>query len=215
MDSQACAGEAVVCVHGIWMTGHEHLLLRRWLRRSGYRTYRFRYPSVLGDPAANVQRLRRFVAGLDEPVVHFLGHSLGGRLILEMMDRDPPPQPGHVVCLGTPCNGSYAAAWLDRWPLARWLLGRARPVLVHGYGRWEGERAVGVIAGNRGFGPGRVLPGFRGPSDGTVAVGETRLPGADHLELPVSHTGFLLSRRAAEQTCQFFDTGTFQAPWAK
>jgi hypothetical protein len=48
------------------------------------------------------------------------------------------------------------------------------------------------------------------PNDGTVAVEETKLPGIkDHIELPVSHTGLLVSAAVASQTAFFLRHGEF------
>ncbi|MFO1427368.1 MAG: hypothetical protein U1F11_10455 [Steroidobacteraceae bacterium] len=67
-----------------------------------------------------------------------------------------------------------------------------------------------MIAGTRPVGLGQFLARFREPNDGTVALRETRLPGTtDHLVLPVSHTGMLLSARVAEQCGQFLRDGRF------
>jgi len=47
-------------------------------------------------------------------------------------------------------------------------------------------------------------------NDGTVAVSETRMPGAtDHIVLPVSHLGMLLSARVARETGSFLTQGRF------
>jgi hypothetical protein len=53
---------------------------------------------------------------------------------------------------------------------------------------------------------------FQEANDGTVAVSETKLPGAKaHIVLPVSHTGMLLSARVAFETGQFLELGHFGA----
>jgi hypothetical protein len=67
-----------------------------------------------------------------------------------------------------------------------------------------------VIAGTRSMGLGRFFAGFREPNDGTVAVRETRIEGAtDHVELPVSHMGMMLSARVARHTAHFLRDGRF------
>jgi hypothetical protein len=69
---------------------------------------------------------------------------------------------------------------------------------------------VGVIAGTLAVGLGVVIENLPQPNDGTVAVDETRLPGIkDHLELPVSHTGLLVSATVASQTAYFLRHGAF------
>jgi len=51
---------------------------------------------------------------------------------------------------------------------------------------------------------------FDEDSDGTVAVSETRMPGAtDFVTLPVSHTGMMLSARVAREAGVFLQTGRF------
>ena len=46
--------------------------------------------------------------------------------------------------------------------------------------------------------------------DGTVAVAETRLDGArDHIIMPTTHTGMLISRNVAEQIGSFLRRGEF------
>jgi hypothetical protein len=60
------------------------------------------------------------------------------------------------------------------------------------------------------MGLGRLFVKFNEDSDGTVAVSETRLPGAkDCLSLPVSHMGLLLSARVAREAGTFLQTGRF------
>jgi hypothetical protein len=67
-----------------------------------------------------------------------------------------------------------------------------------------------MIAGSRGVGLGLLLGGPGGPGDGTVAVAETRAEGlADHLVLPVTHTGMLFSRAVVRQAGEFLQAGRF------
>jgi hypothetical protein len=69
---------------------------------------------------------------------------------------------------------------------------------------------VGVIAGTRGLGAGRLLQRLPEPHDGTVAEIETRLDGeTDRLLLPVSHTGLVLSPTVARAVNGFLSTGQF------
>lgn len=200
--------EAVVLVHGVWMTGFEMALLRWRLRRRGYRCYRFHYPSLRGRPAENVRRLEEFVTRLDEPVVHLVGHSLGGRLILELLQQKRISGCGRVVCLGTPFGGSGVARWFARRRVLRWLLGRAVSVLTTPAAPWRGACDVGVIAGTRNCGLGRLVARMP-PGDGTVAVAETRLDGVQCCELPVTHMGLVISATVADEVWRFLRTGEF------
>ena len=56
----------------------------------------------------------------------------------------------------------------------------------------------------------QLLVSFDGPNDGTVSVEETRLPGAkQHIVMPVSHTGMLLSAPVAHEVGNFLANGHF------
>jgi hypothetical protein len=76
--------------------------------------------------------------------------------------------------------------------------------------RWQGQRELGVIAGSLGVGLGRLVGVGGAPSDGTILVDETRLPGIRaHLVLKVSHTGLPFSPTVARQTGAFLSSGNF------
>jgi hypothetical protein len=98
-------------------------------------------------------------------------------------------------------------------PLGRAILGRCGETLMTGVdGPVPGPARIGIIAGDRPIGMGRLLGPMQGPGDGTVLVAETHLPGAAaHLVLPVSHTGLLFSDAVARAACRFLTTGRFDA----
>jgi hypothetical protein len=75
---------------------------------------------------------------------------------------------------------------------------------------WPPGRELGSIAGDMPLGVGLLIPGIPRPSDGTVAVTETRLEGmSDHAVVHTSHFGLLFSRPAAEHVIRFLETGSF------
>ena len=148
--------------------------------------------------------------------VALVGHSLGGLISLRMLAHWPDAPVDRLVCLGSPLCGSRAAAAVSRHRWLRPVLGYSLPeaVLSDRDAKWAETAAsrieVGVIAGSRSTGLGKLLAGFEGENDGTVAVSETRLPGIrDHLVLPVSHTGMVFSKAVAEQTAAFLEGGAF------
>lgn len=204
--------EAVVLVHGLWMNGWDMSLLRWRLVRGGCTTYRFSYPSVRGTPPANAERLAVFVSRLRAGEVHFVAHSLGGLVVRHLLHRHPDLPPGRIVTLGTPHVGSEAAERLYRRRGGPLLLGHSiEQGLLGPLPEWGGERELGSIAGSRHLGLGSVLAGdISSPSDGTVSVAETRLPGmTDHLVVRASHMGLVFSREAARQTLHFLRLGRF------
>jgi pimeloyl-ACP methyl ester carboxylesterase len=205
--------DAVVYVHGLWLSGHEAFLLRRRLARErGYAWNMFSYASTLLTMDAIADALHEFIAALRLPRVHLLGHSLGGLAILRCLERHPAQPPGRVVFLGTPSMASRAANAVGRFRLGRAILGPAarEELLLAHERRWGHARELGIIAGTRPLSLGRLVTNFDEDNDGMVAVSETRLPGATaHLALPVSHTGLLLSARVAHEVGQFLEYGHF------
>lgn len=210
--------ERVVTLHGVWMTGLVTAVMCRRLRAvHGFQAYSFRYPSVRHGLEANARRLRGFVRSLDAPVVHLVGHSLGGLVILRMLSEWSDLPPGRVVCLGSPLAGSRVASGLARTAAGRVFVGRSirGAVVERSAVEWaavpEG-RGFGVIAGTGGVGLGRVLGDLEVPHDGMVEVLETRHPGAlEHLVLPVTHTGMLFSREVCDQVAAFLREGHFRS----
>jgi pimeloyl-ACP methyl ester carboxylesterase len=198
------------------MSGRESLVLRRRLARQfGFRVHRFRYSTLAARSMTEITgRLQSLVSELDAPCVHLVGHSLGGLIIYRFLERYPVQPWGRVVFLGTPCRPSQAALKANHIRLVARLLGRsvAQELLRSRERRWTMDRDLGIIAGTQPVGVGRLLARFDEECDGTVAVSETRLPGArEHIVLPVSHLGMLMSARVARETGAFLRDGRFSS----
>lgn len=202
----------VILIHGLWMTGLESSVLRQRLARSGFQVEQYQYHTTTTAVDRVVEELKARILAVPGPA-HLVGHSLGGLVALRLAERLPEVELGRVVLLGSPVNGSRAAQNLVKWPGAAWLLGDLPSVelLQSAPRRWTRDSALGVIAGSRSIGLGRFFGHFDGPNDGTVAVDETKLLGArEHLVLPVSHMGMLLSEDVAQRTANFLRTGSFR-----
>jgi pimeloyl-ACP methyl ester carboxylesterase len=207
------AAQHAIYVHGLWMPGGESLLLgHRLLREFGMQVHTFPYSAATWGVEEITAHLQRFVRSLDVPAVHFVGHSLGGLIIYRFFEHYPEQPPGRVVFLGSPCLESRAAVEAARLRLVSTLMGPsvADELLRPRERRWTFGRPLGIIAGTQSLGLGQFLAGFEEECDGTVAVSETRLPGAtDHIVLPVSHMGMLVSPRVARETGLFLTNGSF------
>lgn len=181
------------------------------LRRCGFQPQSFAYHDLLLTLRQNAAKLVRFAAALGEGQVHFIGHSLGGLLVLQALEQFPGERLGRVLLLGTPYLGSHVARFFDRSRLSRWMLGKSiRSGMLQHRPRWNGEGELGVIAGCRSVGSGLLIPGLPEPHDGMVAVEETRVPGAtDTRVLKVNHTEMLFSAQVARQACAFLENGCF------
>jgi pimeloyl-ACP methyl ester carboxylesterase len=207
-------GEPVIIfVHGLWLNGAESIALRHRLEGAlDADSHAFHYASRTESMAEVTVRLERFVRERAADTVHFVGHSLGGLVLLRLFERFPGLPPGRVVFLGTPSVGSKAVTAIARVGWLAPLLGSCvTEELMSPQSRaWTSERELGVIAGTLPLGLGQLFARFDEPSDGTIAVSETCLPGAaDHLVLPVSHMGMLISSRVAEECAEFLRNGRF------
>lgn len=207
------AQETVVLVHGLWVHGIAMELMRRRVARSGYRVLAYSYPTVRLTLAENAERFARYCRELAAPRLHFVGHSLGGLIVLRMLERAASQEPGRIVLMGVPVAASLAAQRLARLPGGRAALGRSMAEwLESGQPAAGGGRDIGVIAGRLPVGLGRIVaPDLPPPNDGAVSVAETVLPGArDNILLDVSHSGMLVSRAVARQICAFLRDGAFE-----
>jgi pimeloyl-ACP methyl ester carboxylesterase len=202
-----------VYVHGLWMPGEESILLRHRLAHDfAITVHPLRYSAASSSMSDITARLEDLVRELAVPEVHFIGHSLGGLVIYRFLERYRQQPPGRAVFLGTPCVGSRAAERASRFAPVAHLMGQsvAQELLQPQERRWTHERPLGIVAGRQPIGFGRLLADFDEDNDGTIAVSETRMPGAaDHIVLPVSHLGLLLSARVAEETGLFLTRGHF------
>jgi len=207
MSAQAC----VVLVHGLWYGRPSMLPLARRLKQRGWDCRLFGYSSVHRCPSENVARLRDWLAEIDRCPLHLVGHSLGGLLIATLLvESGASLSPGRAVLLGSPLRGSCVARRMAAYRVLKPWIGKATELLEPGLNELPPGHPVGAIAGTSSLGAGRLIARLEKPHDGTVSVSETRLNGlADHLQLPVSHTGLVLSRQVAEATDRFLRNGRF------
>ena len=204
---------AVVYVHGLWMPGQESIVLKsRLAHEFGLELHAFHYSAVSAGMSAIAAQLADFVSELALSEVHFVGHSLGGLVIHRFLEHFPEQPPGRVVFLGTPSVGSRAAQRAARFAPIAHLMGQsvAEELLQPRERQWQCPRPLGIVAGTQRIGLGQLLAHFEEENDGTIAVSETYMPGAsDHIVLPVSHLGMLVSARAAHETGLFLTAGHF------
>jgi pimeloyl-ACP methyl ester carboxylesterase len=210
-DTQRDSRTEVILVHGLWYGSWTLRALSRRLRRDGFKIRHFAYPATSASLAAHAGSLYEFARTTHATGLHFLGHSLGGLVILRMMSETPDLPPGRIVLLGSPLEGSIVARRLGNLPGSEKLLGEVRTTLEAGYSRLPEDRETGLIAGSRAIGLGLFMGGTGGAGDGTISLHEASSPGLqDRVVLPVSHSGLLYSGKVARHAANFLATGRFQ-----
>ncbi|MFU8831174.1 MAG: alpha/beta fold hydrolase [Wenzhouxiangella sp.] len=204
-------GRRVVLVHGLWYGPLSLRVLDRRLTGLGLECHQFRYRTLSQKVASASASLHAFARELGGQQLDFVGHSLGGLVVLHMLDRYADLPAGRVVLLGAPARGSAVASRMLELKPTRPLIGAAATAFEHGYNRAPASHQTGVIAGTSGIGLGRLIKPLSKPHDGTIQATETRLENSEMLELPVSHTGLVINGRVAEAVATFLNTGRFNA----
>lgn len=201
----------VVLVHGLWLHGIALMAQRHWLTHQGFYVRIFSYPSVRRSLNANGRALASYISKIPGETINLVGHSLGGLVILNMLAQTTDPRIRRVVLLGSPCGGSHCASVLLRKPGLSTIVGRSlRDALMQNHWKIPADVEIGVLAGNRSVGLGRIIPGLPSPNDGTVSVKETRFSASrDSIVLPVSHSEMLVSKSCVRQVASFLENGRF------
>jgi pimeloyl-ACP methyl ester carboxylesterase len=199
----------VILVHGLWVPGAVMRPLAWRLAQAGFRCRMFSYQGAARPLEAHAERLAHLAR--ETGPAHFVGHSLGGLVVLEALLRHAQIAAGRVVLLGAPVRGCAAGRRLARLPAGRWFLGRSEELWREGReARWTRPEALGVIAGSLPIGLGRLLGRLHNVNDGVVGLDETGVEGmAERVVLPVGHGAMLVSARVAAQVAAFLTDAGF------
>jgi pimeloyl-ACP methyl ester carboxylesterase len=200
----------VLLLHGLMMRSPALLPLAWRLRKRGFAPEIFSYSTLWRAPGLAMERLAMRLYAMGPEPVHLVAHSLGGLVAAETLNRYQNLPPGRLVLIGSPIAGSSAARGLAAHSLGA-IAGRSGPLLRGGLAVLPPNRRIGMIAGARSLGLGKLFCSFDGLNDGTVAVWETRMPGlAGHVVIQASHSGLVFSQQAAALAANFLETGHFQ-----
>lgn len=194
-------------VPGLWVPAAAMLLLAARLSRAGFATHLFDYRGR-SPFERNVERLAACVRALPRP--HAVGHSLGGVLILETLNRHPEVPVSSALLLGAPVRGCFAGRRFGAARWGAWMLGASVPLWHERSARWSRGEPLGVIAGTAPIGLGRAFGRLPDENDGVVCVRETEVDGmTDRALVPVGHSALMLSARVARLACAFLRNGRF------
>lgn len=201
----------IVLVHGLWNRGWSMTAIAKRLRAHGHYVRIFSYPTRKNCLDDHANDLHTFIGEEKPEVLHLVGHSMGGLVILNMLNRFDDLPPGRVVLMGTPVKGSSVVKRLERLPGQKFLFGKARDNLLQGFEQTPVVHETGMIRGTRALGLGRIAGKQNEVNDGSVSVSETQLDGLkDSVDLAVSHSEMLISAAVVEQVEQFLMDGQFK-----
>jgi hypothetical protein len=200
--------QEVVLVSGLWVPAAAMAVLAARLQRAGFAPRSFAYYGRR-PLEENLERLAEFARHSNGPAPHFVGQSLGGVLVFDMLSarRDVPA--GRIVLLGAPVRGSLSGRRLAAHALGRWMLGACAARWQERDAGWQRAEPLGVIAGNAPLGLGRALGRLPGEHDGVVRVEETAVAGAERVVVPAGHSLMAFSSRVATLVQRFLREGRF------
>jgi triacylglycerol lipase len=210
--------EWVILLHGLGRLRQSMRGLERYLISLGYITINLAYPSTkLTIEAIAETHLARAVescAAQRAGKIHFVGHSLGGIIVRQYLQRHSMPPGSRLVMLSPPNQGSELVDLLMQIPLYRWITGPAGQEIGRGPESVVTHLKpvgidVGVIAGNLSIN--LVFSAFLdGPDDGVVSVKSTTLPEMrDFLIVPNTHTFIMRHPLVMRQVSHFIKHGRF------
>lgn len=212
------ASEWVILLHGLGRFRQSMRRLEQHLKSLGYSTINLAYPSTTKTIETIAEtHLARAVQDCEAQgagKIHFVGHSLGGLVVRQYLQRHSVPAGCRLVMLSPPNKGSELVDLLMQVPVYRWITGpagqeigsgpesvvkRLKPVGID----------VGVIAGNLSIN--LVFSAFLdGPDDGMVSVKSTMLPEMrDFIVVPNTHTFIMRDPLVMRQVSHFLKHGRF------
>lgn len=208
----------VVLLHGVLMNAVEMLYLKRQLEKQDFKVHSLSYQSVKYTIEENTRRLHSQISLLDSPELHIVAHSLGGVMAMHLLQTYPELRIKHIVMLGTPIAGSYAAEKISQWRLIGRLLTNSMASGLDGKHQFQSAQTqlaqckIGMIAGSikSPIGLGLLLGKLPDENDGTVLLRETKHPIiSEHLIVNKSHTGLIFSKKVSGLIANFLRNGHF------
>jgi len=199
----------VVLVHGLWAGAWSLKLIGKWLEKKEFEVHYFKYNSIKSSLNDISENLFHFIKSRKLKNVTLAGHSLGGIVILNLLNQYQLNNIKAAICFGSPVNGSIVVRSLCSKKLFRFVFGNCFNTLSNGLD-YTGKVNVGIIAGNGGKGIGRLFAKVEKPHDGAVSITEATLKNSHKMIiLPVSHFSMLFSKQIAIEIAQFSKQNSF------
>lgn len=193
------------------------------LTKKGYDVLNISYDSTdkpIEELVADIAKIVDDFGIEDYEDVNFVGHSMGGILIRELL-RDKASRPdnlGKVVMFGSPHAGSEAADEVKDWKLFQYLFGPAGQQLTTEFQKQAKNGLVidydlGIISSADNTGHFWVRSLIPGDNDGLVSIESTILDGMDdHVVIDAPHAVMPLMPEVIRQAMHFLEEGKFDTP---
>lgn len=229
----------VILLQGIVRSRFSLMRMARGLAAAGFEMYNLGGPSPRLALEEQVERFRRELEQLgwelarlnggEAPVMHGVGHSMGGVVLRVALAHAESIVPGRVVAIATPFLGTRVAEVVCQHRVARRVMGEAlgdltwHSAAIRRLASSVGEDPeVGVVLGQQHFQP--LLPsawinawlGLE-DTDGTIQPASARgdglwPPPADVLTVRTGHTFMAEKAEVIRQTAHFLAHGRFDRP---
>jgi len=202
--------EIIVLVPGIGFGGIEMMFLSHQLQHFGFKTKLFCHNPWRNTIEEKAESLNNFISLFNANKIHYVGHSMGGLIIMQMFIIHPHQHPGNIVTLGTPHNGCKSLKSALTLPGFKYLLGKC---LISsgemGILPLPKNNHVGAIAGKLNILLGYLLR-LQTPNDTLISVAETQHPDLkDSFTIYASHASMLFSKKVAKNIAFFLKNGCF------
>jgi hypothetical protein len=226
----------VMLLQGIVRSRFSLMRMARGLAAAGFEVYNLGGPSPRLPLEKQVARFRRDLEQLgrelarrnggEAPVMHGVGHSMGGVVLRVALAQAESIVPGRVVAIATPFLGTRVAEVVCRHRVARRVMGEAlrdltwHSAAIRRLAESAGEQpVVGVVLGQPGFQlllPSAWINAWIGVknTDGTIQPASARgdglwPPPADVLTVRTGHTFMAEKAEVIRQTAHFLAPGRF------
>lgn len=211
--------EKVILLHGLCRTSRSMVKMEHALTSAGFKVRNVGYPSR----SAPIEKLAddaigKAVADCENDgatKIHFITHSLGGILVRSYLARHQIPNPGRVLMLAPPNQGSEIVDKIGGWSLFKTINGVAGNELGTDSNSVPNRLgpanfSLGIIAGDRSINWINSWFLIPGRDDGKVSIERTKLAGmSDHIVIHATHPFIMRNHEVIQQTIYFLRNGKF------
>lgn len=200
----------VLLLHGYLRTARGMNYLKKFFIENDFNTIVPTLPVTTAGIGKCSDLLYNILSEHSWEILHMVGHSSGGRVILDLLTRYDIPGIGNIVLISTPVNGSVMAKRLSNLPYVDRLSKTLADLSIPSNNIPAGKN-IGVIAAGTGmrFGFNPFIPG---DNDDLIAVSEMRFNGMHDFILRNfwPHQAVHKNKKTANLVKNFLLNGTFR-----